>query len=280
MSTSLNIRGPDFVIIGAMKSGTTSLFRWLNSHSECDLCQIKETHFFSRNWHRGLPWYLDLFRQVEATRMTGEASPSYTHPDNCEAVADRLYNTFPNAKIIYLVRDPIGRMRSEFRHEVQRDRESREFDVALESEDRPYWRRSMYWSCLQPFTSRFDRERVKVIRFEDLVSEENDTWFDVLDYLGLAREERQEIKINKTSGKAGFRGLTRVMYSSGFGRIGGKMPASIRKTLRPLFFTESDDYFKLVNTCRRSVPAGVEAQVWEDIEKLEQWSGGGQLWER
>ncbi len=213
--------GPDFVIIGAMKSGTTSLFRWLKAHSECDLCPMKETHFFSRNWDRGLSWYEGLFCEIEADKVTGEASPSYTHPDNSELVAERLYSTFPNTRILYVIRDPIDRMRSEFRHEVQRNRENREFDVALLSEDRPYWRRSMYWSCVNPFVSRFDRQNVKVIKFEDLVSEEDGAWQEVLEFWALAGKKHEPgTKINKTTGKAGFRPLNTSGLFAGSGQVG------------------------------------------------------------
>jgi hypothetical protein len=273
-------RGPDFVIIGAMKSGTTSLFRWLNHHTGSDLCPIKETHYFSRNWNKGLPWYLDLFRDVDPEKVTGEASPSYSHPDNCEAVAERLHQTFPDVKILYVVRHPIDRMRSEFRHEVQRGREKREFDVALQSQDRPYWRRSRYWSCIEPFVERFDRQQIMVPRFEDMVADSGETWYAILEHLGLENERRHEVEANRTTGKAGFRGLTKVMYSMGFGRAERLVPPSVRKALRPLFFTESKKYFELASTCKRPVPAAIEAKIWEDIARLEGWMGRDRIWDR
>jgi hypothetical protein len=273
-------RGPDFVIVGAMKSGTTSVYRWLSDHSGCDFCQLKEPHFFSLNWHRGLDWYSSLYSKGAEGNITGEASQSYTHPDYSEVVAARMHKVIPDTKILYIVRHPLERMRSEYRHQVQRKRENKPFGQALLSHDCVYSRRSQYWSCIQPFVERYDPEKILVIRFEDLVSEDTGPWRDVLRFLGLGPAERSENKFNSTAGKSGFRTVTRMLYSVGLGRAENYVPSSVRKILRPLFLTNSDRFRDLMDTHHQTIPASVEADVWNDIENFESWLGRGHLWRR
>ena len=71
---------PSFIVVGAMKSGTTSLYKWLSGHSGCCFCRLKEPHFFSINWDRGIDWYRGLFSECPNQQISGEASQSYTDP--------------------------------------------------------------------------------------------------------------------------------------------------------------------------------------------------------
>src|SRR5262245_60012310 len=70
--------GPDFIIIGAMKCGTSSLYRWMVQHPQVAKALTKEIHFFDRYYHRGIGWYQHQFpHKLHPKIITGEASPSY-----------------------------------------------------------------------------------------------------------------------------------------------------------------------------------------------------------
>src|SRR4051812_39114595 len=97
-------RLPDFVVIGAMKSGTTSLYHWLAQHPSVRLPRAKEPHFFSREerWSRGVDWYRGLFAEASHDHVTGEFSTSYTAPHFSGVAADRMARVLPSAQLVYL----------------------------------------------------------------------------------------------------------------------------------------------------------------------------------
>ena len=108
---------PNFLIVGAEKAGTTTLAAMLSEHPEVFMCDPKEPRFFTyHNWHRGLHWYESLFNDADGYKAIGEASPAYTWaPDSIEA-PKRIYQCLGNIRYIYIVRNPINRMISHYRH--------------------------------------------------------------------------------------------------------------------------------------------------------------------
>ena len=108
-------RMPDFCIIGAAKSGTTSLYHYLAAHPGIFMCPIKEPHYFSTDaiHTRGEDWYRGLYAEAGADQICGESSVSYTyHPIGPETAA-RMYRANPAMKLIYIVRQPVERIESE-----------------------------------------------------------------------------------------------------------------------------------------------------------------------
>src|SRR5687768_13237463 len=99
-------RLPDFLIIGAQRGGTTSLYRYLTEHPEIDPAVRKEIHFFSRHHEQGLDWYRAHFPRRDESSLVGEASPNYlVHPD----VPARVAAALPRVKLIALLRNPVDR---------------------------------------------------------------------------------------------------------------------------------------------------------------------------
>jgi len=117
---------PNFIIIGAQKCGTTSLHHYLDQHDEIVMSKVKELNFFNEelNWSKGLKWYEAHF-QGEG-KMRGEASPHYTNYPMSPGVAKRMKEIVPDAKIIYLVRDPVERLISAYLDDVKGYLESRD----------------------------------------------------------------------------------------------------------------------------------------------------------
>src|SRR5436309_16134274 len=107
---------PDFIVIGAQKSGTGSLYAYLNGHPDVAGARVKEVHYFDLHYHRGVDWYLDQFPDEAAARprCTGEASPYYLfHPH----APRRAFDLVPDARLIALLRDPVDRAISHYHHE-------------------------------------------------------------------------------------------------------------------------------------------------------------------
>lgn len=163
---------PNFVIIGAMKAGTTSLFRYMGTHPEISTSAVKELDYFNRNWERGLSWYESNFPAAGGTKAVGEASPNYTKAHLWPATARRMASVIPDARLIYVLREPIDRIRSMYHHQVADGAEDRPFDLALRDESDPrtrdYIETSRYAFQLEQYVEQFDRRQILVITSEDL----------------------------------------------------------------------------------------------------------------
>ena len=104
----LERRLPDFLIIGAQKCGTSSMFAYLNQHPQMKLPDVKEIHFFDLNYSNGLDWYTSHFPPASLSHrmVTGEASPYYLfHPH----VPERVRLHCPDVKLVVMLRNPVDR---------------------------------------------------------------------------------------------------------------------------------------------------------------------------
>ena len=111
---------PHFIIIGAAKSGTTTLYKYLSQHPQIYLPQIKEPSFFAKRYHKGVDWYESLFAEAKTGQLCGEASTPYTHwlshkPEIPQLMAELL----PQVKLIYIMRNPIDRAYSQYLQQVK-----------------------------------------------------------------------------------------------------------------------------------------------------------------
>jgi hypothetical protein len=179
---------PTFVVIGAMKAGTDSLRRYLDEHPEVFVAnggRFGEPSFFVAefNWPRGRGWYESLFDGADGATAIGECSPSYTWAHVFRGVPERMAQLVPQARLIYVVRDPIARMQSMYMHEVSAGRERRRPEVAL-LDDR-YLGPSRYGFQLAAFLDHFDRRQVLVIASEVLRERPRAALTAVFDHVGV-----------------------------------------------------------------------------------------------
>jgi hypothetical protein len=161
---------PTFLIIGAMKCGTSSLWNFIRGHPQVYMPPKKEIEFFSRrdNWERGVAWYSAHFRPASMDEIArGEASTAYSKYPQFKNVPERIASVCPNVRFIYLVREPIERMRSHWEHVVRSWGEKRPLDQAL-LEDRRYLDVSRYATQLERYLEFFDRSRILVLQTERL----------------------------------------------------------------------------------------------------------------
>ena len=102
---------PSFIIIGAQKGGTSSLFHYLKYHPQIKRPIKKEMQFFNSNYSKGANWYLAHFPFKSLTHITGEATPDYIFD---EYTPERIKELYPHIKLIALLRNPIERAYSAY----------------------------------------------------------------------------------------------------------------------------------------------------------------------
>jgi Sulfotransferase domain len=203
-------RLPDFLVIGAQRAGSTSLFAQLCAHPGVAAPSHKEIHYFDLQSFRSRRWYRSHFPPVASSRgsITGEASPYYLfHP----AVPARVAEALPDVRLIALVRDPVARAYSHYQLSVRDGHETLGFDEALRAEpDRlageeerlladgayrshahrhqSYAARGAYAEQLRRWHSHVAPERLLVISSEELFADPAGTAAAVLEFLGLDAE--------------------------------------------------------------------------------------------
>lgn len=196
---------PDFIVIGAMKTGTTSLFHYLRDHPQVFMPWRKELHFFSHdaNWERGVSWYEDQFANASPGQRVGEASPSYSKCHLFPATSDRLAEVIPKARIIYLVRDPVTRLQSQYLDMLKYATETRSITKAVATYD-DYIHTSCYGMQLEPYVKKFGTERILVETSERLRADPISVVKRVLRFLDVdpaAMPRLKPIEANRSADK-------------------------------------------------------------------------------
>jgi hypothetical protein len=191
---------PNFLIIGAMKSGTTALYYYLEQHPQIYMSPIKEPNFFCSeeqensegNSAARLGAYQDLFRDVSGEKAIGEASHCYLYRPEAPA---RIQDSIPDAKLIAVLRNPVDRAYSHFLHMVRNGSEPlADFAQALRVEEsggyqkskfQDYIGRGRYYGQLKRYIDAFGRDQIKVYLYEDLSNAPVDTLQDAFRFLGV-----------------------------------------------------------------------------------------------
>lgn len=181
---------PDFIIIGAMKCGTTSLFRHLGRHPAVFMSQVKEPNFYieERNWSKGFDWYRSLFAGAPPGALLGEASTNYSKSTAFPGVPERLRRYVPDVRLIYLIRDPIDRIRSHYAHSVFYGRVNKPPVDAIRPRS-VFVRTSLYGAELQRYRQHFPADQMLVLLTEDLRDDPVSVLRRVEQFLGLGKHE-------------------------------------------------------------------------------------------
>ena len=176
----------DFMVIGAQKCGTTTLYDILERHPSIVGCKPKEPHFFSTcdDWRVELPRYEGMFRRQEGA-LYFEASTTYTfYPLRNLEIWEDIYEYNPGMKFIYLVRDPVDRITSNYMHMYERGYTDLRFEQSL-VKNRSYIDISRYATQIKPFIRRFGSDRVRIILFDDLISRPQEVVEELAPFLGV-----------------------------------------------------------------------------------------------
>lgn len=200
---------PTFLIIGAAKSGTTSLYHYIGQHPDVFMSPVKETNFFAfcdgmppfqdpwavllhQESVRDIETYRRLFSAAASFRARGEASPQYLLRPG---TAERIYRYVPEAKLIAILRHPAYAAFSSFMMRLRDGHEPyRDFRQAIEAETRGerqnwsfgnYLSRFSYYEQLSEYYSVFPGEQIRVYLFEDLMTEAPELFRDLFQFIDV-----------------------------------------------------------------------------------------------
>lgn len=223
---------PTFLVIGAQKSGTTSLYRYLRDHPEVQLSRWKEPGFFveEQTWDRGLDWYRSLFEGGEDAIAVGEASTSYTMFPFFAGVPERIATTLPDVRLVYLLRDPVDRIRSHHRHALG-EWTDEPLEQALARSPREYVVPSRYGHQLRVWRDHVSADRIHVLTTEDLGADPTGTMAQLFTFLGVDpdRAPAPETRHNVAGGHRRMPGLVQRMRRSDLYRgVRHRVPRGLR----------------------------------------------------
>ena len=201
---------PDFLILGAQKAGTTTLYDNLVKHPQVLAADIKEVHFFDTHWNEGVNWYRAHFPtrvrlKAEGGFVTGEGSPYYMfHP----LVPQRVKQVVPNAKFLVVLRNPVDRAYSHYQHEARKGRDELTFEEAIAQESTrlsgelervrtepnynsfaiqhfSYIERGKYAAQLEQWFAVFPREQFLVVTSDELNKQFGTTLKRAFEFVGV-----------------------------------------------------------------------------------------------
>jgi len=229
-------RLPTFYVIGAMKSGTTSLHRAVAEHPSVFMSTPKELHYFveDRNWSRGVEWYAEQFAGANGATAVGEASVTYTQMPFRTGVPERMSALTPDARIVYLVRHPIERMLSHYRFNLGVGRETRPMMAAFERRSN-YRAFSQYATQLRCYLDHFPREQLLVLAAERFFSDPESTVRRIWAHIGVesAGVDVLPARINATADMSAPVGAVRTLRNLKGAEAALKLlPKSTRKRMK------------------------------------------------
>ena len=202
---------PSFLILGAQRSGTTSLYRYLAQHPRIFPALRKEVHYFDFQYDKGRRWYLAHFPTATSRfrgngrPVTGEATPYYlVHP----LAPQRVWEFNPAMKLIVILRDPVERAFSHYNHEVRRGVETLDFRDAVDAEPErlsgadgllrraphyysyshhhfSYFDRGRYAHHLQAWLDRFPLRQLLILKSDEMFLDANRVANEVFAFLDL-----------------------------------------------------------------------------------------------
>ncbi|MDX1600396.1 MAG: sulfotransferase [Anaerolineales bacterium] len=187
-------RRPNLFIVGAMKCGTTSLHHYLNQHPDIFMSEPKEPQYLVDSpWYpKDLDWYLELFREAGDAIYAGESSTFYSKLPVYPGVPERISRLSPDARIIYLMRDPIDRIISHYWHMVRQIGEWRPLRHLLDV-DVEYLAYSDYALQLEPYLDIFGRDRVYTLTLEAMKTDPQGEVAGVVRWLGLEDQIPEDV---------------------------------------------------------------------------------------
>ena len=235
----------DFLLIGAQKSATSWLWDKLDQHPGTDLPAEKEIHYFGGEeiFRRGPEWYYRHFENTNPALLTGEASTSYLYDrvpywyngvpaieyaEDLPTIPELVAAENPEAKIVVVLRDPVHRAVSAYRHYTKKGLESPLIGLRRTAIEHPKMRileYGFYARYLEAWRKVFPAESIHVMIFEEDVKRNPDAGLrNLYEFLGLDKEfqaEERESKVHKSW--SWTRGVVRY-YSGPFRRILARGP--------------------------------------------------------
>ena len=241
---------PNFLVIGAPKSGTTNLCFQLAQHQDILVSEKKELDFFNRQYRSGQEWYEYQFRDWNGETAIGEGSVLYGVTSLRPEVPGRIYEMLPQTKFIYMTRHPIDRIESMWFQHVSNGDHVPEFNQAVR-EWLPLIDGSLYWKQLNSYRRYFEDERFLLLFLDDYKADTLGVLKETCDFLGVSHfAEVPEAYTNAREGLALDSPMWEAIRHTPLGR-----------TIRKNFSESFKDIFRRV--FRQEVGNKIQPQ-WEE----------------
>lgn len=259
---------PNLIVIGAMKSATTSLHEYLGYHPDIFMSRRKELNFFveHQEWSKGLAWYESFFS--EAAKVRGESSPNYTRYPLFPGVAKRMHEVVPDAKLIYCMRDPVKRFVSHYLHSYSLGKENRKLGEVIADPESPYLLCSRYYLQLTQFLEVYPAASIKVVVLEELQRNPH----------AVLRELFSFLEVDTSYEDPHFATASRKMPSVAKRRRSPLKSLMVRRKLRGVYWTERNVPWLFGPPLRSPALSPDDKQTLidalvEDTEKLRRFTG-------
>jgi hypothetical protein len=266
---------PDFVIIGAMKSATTTLHEQLSRQSGFWMSRPKEPNFFSDDeiYQRGWNWYGALFRGAPEGWLRGESSTHYSKLPTYKRSVERMHRDLPGLKLIYLMRHPVDRLISQYVHERTVGRITTGIrDAVLANPELIAYSRYAYQ--IAPFLDAYGRKNVLPVFFGRLVSHPQAELERIGRFLGHSGGELRWDETMEPQNRGSERlrpSVTREVL------VRAPVLTTIRQRLMPKRISRAFRAFWRAGERPPDLPADCERRLHdifdEDLEQLGQWLG-------
>jgi hypothetical protein len=241
---------PNLYIVGAMKSGTTTLHSALSMHPEICMSSYKEPCFFTTEtsllkaeyptcYFGGFQVrekYISLFKNKPRAKYWGESSTLYTKAPKFSCPAQRIFAKSPNSKIIYIVRNPLDRIVSQYIHNCDYLLENRSFEAAVRDED-DYINLSRYYFQIEPYLRFFGKENVRITSLERYRKDPKVELKETFEWLSVGTEVSTDmiaVEANRRSTKISATRSPRLISILSGSKLLRQMTASSPKWLRRL----------------------------------------------
>jgi hypothetical protein len=200
---------PNFIVIGTMKSGTSSMYSYLKQHPQVNMAYAPEVHFFHKNFHKGVRWYRSFFPlKFRAKKAIGEVTPGYIFKDK---VAEKAKVLLPRARFIVLLRSPVARLYSHFQQLERRQPSGLSFEdfilPALSGETSSHHEiasnalmKGLYGPQIAHWLDYFDKKQFIVLESERLFADPNAIMKQVHEFLELKPLPLKDVTPRKTGG--------------------------------------------------------------------------------
>lgn len=228
---------PDLFVIGAQKSGTTSLHAFLDGHPDIFMSEPKEPGFFTPEvgyYPTDEDWYRGLFEGAGGARVVGESSTHYAKLPTLPGVPERIGAMVDEPRFIYVMRDPVDRAISHYWHDVRKRHQHRSILDAV-TEDSVYVQYSDYPMQLEAYLERYPPERIFTLTFEGLTRSPARVLPPLLEWLDvdpdaipavLPRENVRPDRMTRTRGRGR---LHRFRHSRLWEAVAPLVPKSLRR---------------------------------------------------
>lgn len=243
------------MIAGAMRCGTTSLNAYLRSHPQITVSRPKEVHFFDNQFDRGVDWYLTHFTPTPATRAIGEATPDYLYSREAPR---RIADTYPEIKLLVLLRDPADRAYSHYWHNRSVAKEDMSFEDALAAEPErisadpqsraaySYLDRGRYAEQLERYLQHFATGQILVETFEELQDEPAAVYLRACRFVGVDDTFRPENLGEQINAYARYR-------SPALRRLTKPLPKRLRDAVARINRLPDDGYDPMEPSTRQDI---------------------------